>query len=103
MAEQALDLWPQIEAVDVRTPGTILKQQAALLGKHTKNLLEGRVVTQGRATGFIHHFVIDAPTLNYSVELFAVSHDLNLYPVRIEVAFDVPSNLPLNSEAELVD
>jgi hypothetical protein len=107
MAEQAMDLWPQIEAVDVRTPGTILKQQAALLGKHTKNLLEGRVLTQGRAGLFIHHFMIDAPTLNYSMELFAVSHDLKLYPVRIEeapsVRLDLPPGSLLNSEVEFVD
>ncbi len=107
MAEQAMDLWPQIEAVVVRTPGTILKQQAALLGKHTKNLLEGRVLTQGRASGFIHHFMIDAPTLDYRMELFSVSHDMNLYPVRVETAptvrLDLPPGLLLNSEEEFVD
>lgn len=106
MADQALDLWPQIEAANVLTPGTILKQQAALLGKHTKNLLEGKVVTQSIGGEFIHHFMIDAPTLDYRMELFAVSHDMNLYPVRIVAAppvrFDLPQFL-VSSEAEFVD
>jgi hypothetical protein len=107
MAEQALDLWPEIEPVSIRTPGTILKQQAALLGKHTKNLLEGRVITQGRASGFVHRFIIAAPTLDYRMELFAVGHDMNLYPVQVETAPSVRPDLRpgplLNSEGEFVN
>jgi hypothetical protein len=106
MVEQALDLWPQIEAVNVRTPGTILKQQAALLGKHTKNLLEGSVITRTYGSEFHHRFVISVPTLDYSMILFEVAHDLNLYPARIAAAtvrFDVSSEVALTSEAEFVD
>ena len=66
MAEQVMDLWPQIEAVPVRTPVAILKQQAAMLGKHTNNLLEGRVATEAHPAGFLHRFRIRAPTLNYA-------------------------------------
>jgi hypothetical protein len=62
-----------------------MKQQAALLGKHTNNLLEGDVssdATRGRLT---HRFFIKAPTLDYRYEVFRVSHDLiSLYPVRVE-------------------
>jgi hypothetical protein len=106
MADQALDLWPQIESVNVRTPGTILKQQAALLGKHTKNLIEGRVATRAHSGGFLHSFLIDVPTLDYTFELFAVANDLNLYPVRVDTLsrnFGVSSHAPLISEAEFVD
>src|SRR5580658_4806026 len=107
MADQVTDLWPQIEAVNVRTPGTILKQQAALLGKHTKNLLEGSVDTQTYGSEFRHHFIINAPTLSYSMELFAVAHDVYLYPVRIasapRVRLDHPEDLLLNSEGEFVN
>jgi hypothetical protein len=64
-------------------------------------------MTQGRANGFIHHFMIDAPTLDYRMELFSVSHDMDLYPVRVEtwpsVRLDLPPGQLLNSELEFVD
>ena len=105
MADQALDLWPQLDTVNVQTPVSILKQQGMLLGKHTKNLLEGRVFTHPHPSGFLLRFEIYAPTLNYAIELFSLTHDVNLYPVLIRSRFghaDQPLPL-LGSEEQFIN
>ncbi|HLK19542.1 MAG TPA: hypothetical protein VKT81_11310 [Bryobacteraceae bacterium] len=102
MAEQALDLWPKIETTNVRTPLTVLKRQAALLGQHTENLLEARVITLPASEGFQHSFLIVVPTIGYQIELFRIAHDLNLYPVKVDSATVGPTK-PLQSEDELVE
>jgi hypothetical protein len=79
----------------------VLKQQAALLGKHTSNLLEARVVTLPAPGGFRHVFLILIPTLGYQHELFNVTHDLKLYPVNVTQGNGVP-NESLESEDDLV-
>ena len=86
MAEQTLDFWPDIAGARLKhTPLSLIKQQAALLGKHTNNLLEGVVATNTIAGRPSHRFYIKAPTLGYNYELFMVSHDLvELYPVRVD-------------------
>ncbi|MBZ5607194.1 MAG: hypothetical protein LAP38_02975 [Acidobacteriia bacterium] len=84
MTEEAVDLWPDLGSAKVRTPLAILKQQAALLGKHTNNLLEGQVTTQTFGGEFHHRFLIEATALDYRYELFVVSHGVKLYPVRLE-------------------
>jgi hypothetical protein len=93
MAEQTLDFWPDIAKARVVTPLSLMKQQAALLGKHTSNLLEGRVTTGTEPGGrLIHRFQIGAPTLSYYYELFLVSHGMvELYPVKVESA---PNQVP---------
>jgi hypothetical protein len=101
MAEQALDLWPKLETVNIRTPLNVLKQQAALLGKHTGNILEARVITQPMPPGFLHRFMIEAPIMAYQIELFSVTHDLNLYPVR--TMSDGADGESLASEENLVE
>jgi hypothetical protein len=83
------DFWPDIaDARSKATPLSLMKQQAALLGNHTNNLLVGRVTTITSYDGrLIHHFQIGAPTLSYNYELFIVSHGLvDLYPVQVESA-----------------
>jgi hypothetical protein len=44
------------------TPITILKEQAALLGEKTRQLVKGEVVTQTTGDVFVHYFYIAAPT-----------------------------------------
>jgi hypothetical protein len=83
MPEQALDLWPDISASKPRTPLSIMKQQAALLGKHTNNLLEGEVETKPWGVDLVHRFIIVAPTLSYRYELFKVTHGVAVYPVVV--------------------
>jgi hypothetical protein len=105
MPEEAIDFWPDLGSVKPRTPLLILKEQAALLGKHTQNLVVASVDTQTRSSStFLHRFIIEAPTLNYRYELFVVSHDLLLYPVSL---LDGPRGnfvigMKFNSEEEFV-
>lgn len=85
MAEQTLDFWPDISAARPRvTPLSLLKQQAALLGKKTNNLLEGDVSSSIYNERLVHRFLIGVPSLDYRYELFVVSHDpVVLYPVKV--------------------
>ena len=87
MVEQTLDFWPDLATARPKvTPLSLLKQQAALLGKHTSNLLEGVVRTRSGPGGTVgHRFIIRVPTLEYMYELFEVSHNMvDLYPVRVD-------------------
>jgi len=79
------DLWPSnIADSKMTTPVLILKEQAALLGEKTKNLVMGEVVTQAVGTMFVHHFYLSAPTLNYKYQLFEVSHHVSFYPLVVQ-------------------
>jgi hypothetical protein len=76
------DLWGEIAPSQVRTPVSILREQASLLSTKTKNTIEGQVETQIDGNMFYHAFNFVVPALdNYSYELFKVSHEVNLYPV----------------------
>lgn len=108
MAEQTLDFWPDIAAARPRvTPLSLMKQQAALLGKHTSNLLEGDVSSNVYNGRLVHRFRISVPTLDYSYELFTISHDVvALYPVRIESSktyYHGKSQLTIESEDAFMD
>ena len=79
--------WGDLGEEVVQTPVSIMREQAALLGQQTKNLVKARVVTRVSpidAPGqFIHSFNLVVPTLdNYTYELFGVSHPVDLYPVK---------------------
>ncbi len=81
------DLWPQnIADSTLTTPITLLKQQGALLGEKTRQMVTVDVVTQTNGNLFVHYFYIVAPTLNYRFELFAASHGINFYPIAIRHA-----------------
>jgi len=66
MPEEAVDFWPDLGSVKPRTPLLILKEQAALLGKHTKNLVVADVETHTSNGRFFHRFIIEARALSYS-------------------------------------
>ena len=92
------DLWPEnIADSNLVTPITILKEQAALLGEKTRQLVKGEVATQTTGNLFIHRFYIAAPTLNYKFELFNVSHLVNFYPLTLTYLNTVSQ---IKSEAE---
>ena len=127
------DLWPkEFNYTQVKAPVTILKEQAALLGQKTKNLLEAKVLLHtdtglanvatgiadqifgdGKSKSFHYAFYFVAPTLNnYRYRFFTMSYDIQLYPVF----FDVDEDLQLeivngdtkkaviaNSEEELIE
>ena len=84
------DLWPDnIADSNMVTPVSILKEQAALLGEKTRQLVKGEVVTQARASDnsmqvpFTHRFFLAAPTISYRYELFYVTHGVNFYPLNV--------------------
>jgi hypothetical protein len=77
------DLWGEITPSVVRTPVSILREQASLLSTKTKNTIEGQVETHISEGEFHHSFNLVVPALdNYSYQLFKVWHEVNLYPVH---------------------
>jgi len=86
------DLWPaNIADSKLTTPVAILKEQGALLGEKTKQLVKGEVVTETTGNLFVHHFYLVAPTLNYKYELFTVSHVINFYPLTLRKGSETTS------------
>lgn len=83
------NLWPDDIAVTEQvSPVSILKEQGALLGQRTKNLVEGRVRGGPSEYGtreFHYSFELVAPALdNYRYELFSISHGVEFYPLSID-------------------
>jgi len=79
-----------------------LKEQASLLGRKTRNLLEGEVVQVERVhpngPEFTYRFIIVAPALgDYRYGLFTISHDISLYPVTFRVDEDIKTELAAGS------
>ena len=83
------DLWPDDIAINLslRTPFAILRKQASALSEKTKNVVEGLVVIDSQASkpkGPIYYdFNIRAPMMNYTYQLFYISHPIELYPLRL--------------------
>jgi hypothetical protein len=91
-AKSSTNFWPDnLTNTELPTaPLVVLKRAAAELGQLTKNLLEGRVVSQRivdddlKPAGVSHSFYVVAPTLdNYTVQLFEARHGDLLYPVSL--------------------
>src|ERR1039458_5495801 len=100
------DLWGEIVPAAVRTPLAVLREQAALLGPKTKNLIEATVTTSKARflDQFVHHFNLVAPTLDgYKFELFSVTHGIALYPVSVPGDPQGPPTTTLSSEEELIE
>jgi hypothetical protein len=93
------DLWGEIEATQIRTPLVILREQAALLGAKTKNLVEASVSTHVSGNDFIHIFNLVVPALDsYTYNLLAVYHGASIYPVSV-----LGSHTSFRTEQEFVD
>jgi hypothetical protein len=80
------NLWGSLPNVDgVRPPYALLKEQADHLREMTQGLLYGEISQRTLTSYFILTFGVKAPALNnYFYELFTVTHDIDLYPARIE-------------------
>lgn len=99
MATQT-DLWGDWAPAEVRTPLSIMREQATLLGRKTKNLLEALVDTSFAGETFRHSFRLVVPALNsYTYELFIVEHGVSLYPVDVWR----PGSARLQTEDEFID
>jgi len=81
------DLWGELSLEEnIRTPVTILREQAALLGEKTRQVLQGdvRVHHNVGLNGFEAEFFITAPALdNYAYQLFSIQYPLAMYPLKI--------------------
>jgi len=89
-----MDLWPEnLTTNRIKSPVTILKEQAALLGQKTRNVVQAQVRSIKSAypgyqetpaeeeTKLRYEFCILAPALgNYRYKLFTVFHNVDLYP-----------------------
>lgn len=86
MATRA-DLWGSLDAKDLvqRTPLSILREQAGLLGQKTNNLIEAQVArTSHYGSDFVLALNIVVPGLDsYTYELLSVRHPVTLYPVTV--------------------
>ena len=99
MATQT-DLWGDLAPAEVRTPLSIMREQAALLGTKTQNLVEAVVSTVVVGEEFTHYFNLVVPALsNYAYQLFVVSHRIDLYPLTVRN----PEFRQLENEHEFVE
>ena|SRR5579875_1469428 len=96
------DLWGEIVPTAEPTPLSILREQAALLGQKTKNLVEGKVETSATPNrSLVHSFTIVVPPLDfYEYELFRVAHNPGSpYPVTVRDG----TEQELSTEKEFVE
>ena len=106
-----LDLWPEDigHGAETVTPLSLLKEQAAALGRKTKNVVMGKVLP---AEGFFSNlppgwfeyvFNIVAPVLgDYSYSLLAIAHPVDFYPVRISAGEDLLDGLSREDKPQLL-
>ena len=79
------NLWGELPNVDdVRTPTTILKEQAAQLSAATKAVLRGRAAVTQSSGWFLLQLRIVAPVLdNYEYTVLDVAHGVDPYPLTL--------------------
>ncbi len=116
------NLWPQdLAANTTRSPLTILKEQASLLGYQTRNIVTAgvsrysvgmrviaggddntKMISRPDSSQFTYAFNIEAPALdNYTYRLFTTTYDVNLFPVRFTLDQDIASELGLSAGESL--
>jgi hypothetical protein len=79
------NLWGDLTSLEVvRTPKTVLEEQANLLTKATKGVLFGVVEDASYPGQFQYNLDVRVPSLNnYSYTILSVSHSLDLFPLRL--------------------
>jgi hypothetical protein len=95
------NLWPEdIESmVPARMPITILKEQGLLLGKMTKNVVEGEVQRYPQKSKELEfRFFVWAPSMNYRYPVLTILHDIEGYPVSIAPDSETKRELGLSPE-----
>ncbi|MGA7500715.1 MAG: hypothetical protein WBX00_28640 [Isosphaeraceae bacterium] len=105
-----IDLWPkELSTVDQRSPLTILKEQASLLGEKTQNIVIAVLANYdmfGPSTvsgyPFKYGFVLTCPALgNYRFRLFSIGYDIYMYPVCFDLDSDVLEEIVEDTHVEL--
>jgi hypothetical protein len=86
------DLWPDdITHVEIKAPVALLREQAAMLGRKTRNVVTAEVrqadpvrVASLNYSAFSYSFSLVAPSLGgYTYRLFDITHGVAMYPVRV--------------------
>ena len=79
------NLWGELpEAANIRSPATILREQASLLTQMTKGTLDGQVSLKGSDGIFVAHLAIMAPALdNYVFTVLRAQYPMEMYPVTV--------------------
>jgi hypothetical protein len=96
-------LWGEIGLVEqIRTPTTILREQADALFEMTKGILNGIVTFSSDTRGkFTIVLSIVAPAINnYQVEVAQAHHTISLYPVEVIAAWDKYEKEPVKCKDE---
>jgi len=97
-----IDLWPsELSTVDQRSPLTILKEQASLLGEKTQNIviavledISGIWPWSLKNYPFKYGFQLTCPALgHYRFRLFSIGFDIDIYPVRFDLDSDVAEEI----------
>jgi hypothetical protein len=81
----AKNMWGDLSSLAViRTPKTILEEQANLLTEATDGMFVGTVEDQPRMNGFHYSLNAVVPALNnYKYEILEVFHPLEIYPISL--------------------
>jgi hypothetical protein len=102
-----IDLWPDgIEQTRIRSPVTILREQGSLLGRKTKNLVQGEVLESAstKENQLVYSFFLVAPALShYRYKLLTTYHDAGLYPVQVDVEDGIMEEVDSQFEIEIGD
>lgn len=80
------NLWGSLKDVEiVRTPKTILKEQAQILSEETQGILVGHVSESEYGGGnFSVTLEIQVPAINnYTYEVLNVRHNIDVYPAEV--------------------
>jgi hypothetical protein len=80
------NLWGDLPKPEtIRTPYTILKEQASILSEITNGLLIGEVINNQKDKFFVNILRIKAPSLNnYTYSVVEVQYPIKLYPVFVK-------------------
>src|SRR5882724_8813454 len=78
-------LWGDLSRLQqIRTPKTILVEQANILNQATKGVVRADVVSTGSGPNLTHLLNLLAPALgNYTYMVAGVAHDINIYPCKL--------------------
>jgi hypothetical protein len=96
----AKSLWGDLTSLTVvRTPKTILEEQASVLTEATKGMLVGVVEDEPQSNGFRYTLNVVVPALNnYRYTILSIYHPLELYPLTLLTNMPIPSHME-NEEA----
>lgn len=97
--------WAIPDAVDLRTPVTILKEQAEALTQATKGILKGEVSIDKNSYDnslTAASLMIRVPFINdYSIRICSYSHGLDMYPGDF-MAIDMTISEKVSTEEQFV-